>query len=516
MKNSIRVLLAFVIMTSILISLAACKGNVDESTTSSQVQSSDVETEIPTIHLKYLTHGIPNLVDEPKYGEEVLAAVNEKLAQDLGFMITTEYISYADDVYQEKVSLDLAGGQEYDMIRLPVAAAADLFNKGMLMDLTDVINSSAPNFKANVPDNLWAECSAGGKIYALPSTGFNVIFGAWIRGEWLDKTGLGMPTTLSQFEAVMKKFRDEDYNETGRNDIIPYAVQYDNAESVLLGLFTETPGDYVDGSGNIMPKYFDPGYKQFVGLLRNWYGEIYVDDQLFMGDDNSISDLYSQNRVAIAGLNVWHLEWGPINAVDKNRPEVQTKFMKQFDSEMKGYQSGGMVSSMLGASSNSENYEYAVKFVDWYYFNEDNYYLAQKGIQGKTYDIVDNALTIPEGETATTQLELIGLIAPQTSVPMEFKYYPATTPVESKNAYDYAVKEVELSKVYVPVTKFVTPVIPDDLKIKHDEALQLLKEDISNIVKGKLSLDDFDKALQDFKDNGGLEYYEFLTEEYKK
>jgi len=83
-------------------------------------------------------------------------------------------------------------------------------------------------------------------------------------------------------------------------------------------------------------------------------------------------------------------------------------------------------------------------------------------------------------------------------------------------AYDYAVKEVDLAKVYVPITKFVKPEIPDSLKIKHDEAIQMVKETISNIVKGQRSLDDYGKMLDDFKKMGGMEYYEFLTTEYKK
>jgi len=503
--------------------IAGCSGdnsngvsnNSDNDKAGTKEADEGAAKEIPTYKLTFLDHGTANYTEKPKYYDETMKAINDKLSDDLGFKVEINYISYADDVFKEKLNLDLAAGESYDLIRLLSGQDfIDLVNKGMLKDMTSIIENSAPNHMENITQNVWDEVTVGGKKYGLPVTGFKVIMGTgWIRGDWLEKAGLEIPTTIEEMENVMKVFKEGDLDGNGENDTLPFATVNDYAEMMFLGLFTDTPGDFVDDSGKVRAKYYDPGYKQYIELLRDWYAKGYIDDQLFNGNDNTISELFTQNKLGIAGTNVWNLEWGPINGVHKNRPEVNIKFVKQFDKQMKKYYCPGLVTDIGAASATAKNVEYAVKFHDWYLYDSENYHMVMNGIKGKSYDIVDNAVVVPEGEDAESVQALKGNIGLLNSVSKAFEYYPATTPEESKKAYDYAVKELPTEKLYVPVTRYINPEFEDSVKIAKGDADDMVKEYIGDMIRGEKDMSAYDEMLRKYEEMAG-EYFEILTEEY--
>ncbi len=471
---------------------------------------------VPVIKLQLLQHGTQALAQKAKYYDVTLAEINKRIEKELGFKIDPVYTSYADDVYGQKLNLDLATGKEIDMFNLDPGSLKLLAEKKMLKDLSSFVKDSAPNFVKNNPENVWDEVRYGKTIFALPITGFSIFNVSWIRGEWLNKAKLSMPKNIREFEKVLLAFRDKDLDGNGRKDTIPYGVSLNDAEMVLLSSFTNTPGDYYDSKlKKIMPKYNDIGYKKFIETLSRWYKINLIDDQLFNGDMSSFNSLYAQNKMGVFTTNCWDYEWGPLKGTSTSRPEMKTELMKQFDSGIKKYASYGLVGDALAASATSKNAKYAVMYHDWYMYNTDNYYLVKKGIKGKSYDIKNSSVIVPSTEKANSTVELSGYFSVGNIAEQEFKYWPETTPEESKTAYKYCVA-VPSSKVYVPVTKFISTVVPDDIKIKKADADSMAKQYVQDIIKGKKSLKDYATLLKKYDEMGGYKYYELLTKDYGK
>jgi putative aldouronate transport system substrate-binding protein len=83
-------------------------------------------------------------------------------------------------------------------------------SQGGLADLTAYLNQ-APTLKAWIGADALTYGTWGGKVFALPGKRQILgISGSWIRKDWLDKLGLGIPKTTDEWLAAVRAFRDKD------------------------------------------------------------------------------------------------------------------------------------------------------------------------------------------------------------------------------------------------------------------------------------------------------------------
>lgn len=524
-RNVLKAICMMLALFLVLSSFVACSNNKNNEgkgttqTSTSSSENSGTSGEIPTYKLVMATHGAQSLTTKPKYYDEILTLVNEKLSKDVGFKVDLEIFSYPDDQFAEKINLDLSSGKTYDLIRHAGASVlADLNSKGLIKDITDVINNSCPTLKKSIPENVWQEVSIDGKYYAVPMPAFPVVLGSWIRGEWLEKAGLPMPTTVAELENVLKAFRDGDYDGNNKADTVPWVIPLANMEMYLLGTFTETPGDFADANGNVMPKIFAPGYKDYLATLQRWYKEKYIDEMLFNGDEVQAIDVYGKNKAGICGGNIWQLEWGTLNAIDKARPEMKTTFLPHMDKDVKKYLSPGIATEFLYVPTTSKNTEAALKYTDWLLYNKEAYTLAYRGIENKTYVIDGDSVEIPQAEKdagVQSGVELTGYFHIGYNAPWNFEFWPKTTPAQSKVAYKYAAG-VSLDKLYVSLSNFLGVSLPDDTRVKKGDADAMASEYIADIIRGKKDISAYDQMLKEYEKLGGLEAYKLYTDAYKK
>lgn len=101
-------------------------------------------------------------------------------------------------------------------------------NYEQLLTLDDYIDDYAPNVKAFLeerPEYNAALRAPDGKIHSFPigdeAYSNKVDAKMWINTKWLDKLGLEMPTTINEFENVLRAFKEQDPNGNGQADEIP-------------------------------------------------------------------------------------------------------------------------------------------------------------------------------------------------------------------------------------------------------------------------------------------------------
>ena len=140
----------------------------------------------------FIAHPLTKHVDEMKWIDEV-----EQVA---GVDITWEVI-WTD--WNQLKSTRFAAGDIPDILINATSDSDYTTYSGLFLELTDLIESSAPNVKAmfeEEPDTLSLAKTLEGEIYGLPK-----FQGKWpdcngvmfINKVWLDQLGLAVPTTLS-------------------------------------------------------------------------------------------------------------------------------------------------------------------------------------------------------------------------------------------------------------------------------------------------------------------------------
>ncbi|MFV0351790.1 MAG: extracellular solute-binding protein, partial [Oscillospiraceae bacterium] len=139
-------------------------------------------------------------------GDRLVAYVEEK------FGLKFNFTSYPWGQYQENLRVELGAGNVPDMF--PSDGPGDtntmydqLYNEGLLLDMTDVIGNY-PNLEKNMhyDDAMLYSLQNGDKLYGIPriwnkDTTDRVFM---IRKDWLDDLGLEMPKTWDDLRDVLQ------------------------------------------------------------------------------------------------------------------------------------------------------------------------------------------------------------------------------------------------------------------------------------------------------------------------
>lgn len=144
--------------------------------------------------------------------------------EELGIIV--DYIWLEDAAgYVARLNLQIASGDIPDLMWVYDTQIATMQRGNMLMDLTDVFETYATHNLRNEllyqqdGMNLAGARNADGRLMKLPS----VLLGPadfattlWIRYDWLQNVGLGVPTTIDEFMEVARAFTHDDPTGTGQ------------------------------------------------------------------------------------------------------------------------------------------------------------------------------------------------------------------------------------------------------------------------------------------------------------
>ncbi len=240
----------------------------------------------------FVSHPLTKSIKDMKWLKEIEDAA--------GVDITWEQI-YTD--WDQTKATRFASGNIPDILINATTDSDYVMYNGLFADLTDLIDKDAPNVKAmfkEEPDTKVMAETLDNKIYALPK-----FQGKWpatntvlfINQKWLDKLGLKMPTTFSEFKKVLEAFKANDCNGNGNaNDEIPldFSGWFGSAYGlpVLMGglgvqLTNWAPDAYFAENGKVKNYAVDPRYKLFVKYCAGLWKEGLI-------NENSITNDYSE------------------------------------------------------------------------------------------------------------------------------------------------------------------------------------------------------------------------------
>ena len=255
-----------------------------------------------------------------KYKDASESPFHKGLAEKLGVKINWQFPTTGSDGGTFTTSL-LA-----DPDNLPDIMSANFMDNanqyledGIIWDLTDYIKKYAPDYYAWLqtnPDYDRAMKTDDGKYYAF---GFFREGGGWndtylgpvVRKDWLDECRLKVPTTISEFENVIKVFHekygatfDAAYSRFSSEGVAGAFGAYGNADA--------GHGWYIK-DGKVGLGQAQPQWREYVKWQNKLWKEGLIDQDILTEDDTTIKNKIHNDKCGIAitsmgQLNNWNKE----------------------------------------------------------------------------------------------------------------------------------------------------------------------------------------------------------------
>ena len=220
--------------------------------------------------------------------------------------IHIEWQEVPSDSLADRVNISLSSG---DMPDIYLSCGVSLSQQqaygpqGAFVPLNDYIEQYGEVFQKieeNVPGVADTLTMGDGNIYALPyiekcvhCEGSSKL---WINTKWLDALDMEPPTTVDEFEEMLRRFKEEDPNGNGEADEIPLLTYeggwHSNAMSGWLTnpfVYTSPDNNYVYLDGDeIKLSYMQDGWKEAMIWLNKLYEEgLYYDQSLVINYDQA-------------------------------------------------------------------------------------------------------------------------------------------------------------------------------------------------------------------------------------
>ncbi len=342
--------------------------------------------------------------------------------------------------YNEAINLLLAKGDMPDIVG--GHRVKQPFNEfgpqGAFVPLNDLVAEHAPNIKAffDARPELWSSIAAyDGNVYYIPYLPDGKYGRAWfIRQDWLDKLGLEQPQNVDELYEVFKAFRDNDPNGNGVQDEIPYFGRDWEEVLRLLTLWdartsgSDTYHDFYVKDGKIAHPYSQEAYRDAMANLAQWYKEGLIDAEIFTRGSSSRDYLLGENLGG--ATHDWFASTSGYNVAlaDKVDGFNFIPFLPPASANgvrMEEHRRIPVKPDGWAISHTNENPVETIKYFD-FWFTEQGSLLANFGIEGQTYDMVDGEPiykdeVLNSGRAVNAQMWEVGSQI-QRGYPQDYRY----------------------------------------------------------------------------------------------
>ncbi len=236
-----------------------------------------------------------------------------------------------------------------------------------------------------------------GQLYNFPLLGSQETTAGtgWVlRQDYLDKVGLAVPETIDEWTAVLTAFKDQ----LNLGSPMTFESRWLFLEYATAGLSSAYgvcyPFYLQDGKTVFGPQ--QPGYKEWVTTLTDWYSKGLLDKDLFSVDKNTVQSKFASGEAGAALQQVRNVQ----NCIQANADNPEYKVVAahstvaqkgdvpQMAHHNNSYNGGCSVS----ISTQCKNIEAACRFLDYFYSDEGALFCTY-GEQGFAWDYVDGVPT---------------------------------------------------------------------------------------------------------------------------
>lgn len=454
-----------------------------------------------------------------------------------------------DEQYTDSVTMVIAQNDLPDVIIVEdLDELQYLVDNDMIADLTDSYNNCMSDTIKNIYGSYGRDIldvvTFGGKIMAIPETnisdGPNLI---WLRKDWMDALGLSAPRTLSDVEEIIRQFKEKDPGHNGAGNTVGlvcdtslcggcgYSSEY--TLDIIFAAYGAFPKQWIyDEDGNVVYGSVQPEAKEALAHIHELYKEGILDQDFLMRTSSNLIELIVDGQCG-SFFGPW---WAPNNplmqAVEQNKDaEWQPYLIATEESGLTSYHTQNPSGKYIVVRKGYEYPEIACKIVsvlfDYLRYNDrDNqeivdYYKENVDPTARPFAInvdYNNALQICYGEL--NHVFAGDKSADELNV-LEYSYYEACESylkdAENASAEDWAaytsritackiLNDGRTNKVESLYFGETETMVTDWWSLENLESDTYLK-----IVTGESSLDEFDRFVENWYQNGG----ETITKEVR-
>lgn len=455
------------------------------------------------------------------YGDTELAkALEERLGVDV------EFIHPPTGQSAEKFNIMMAQSELPDIIEADwtgfPGGMGNAISQGKVIDLAQYLDK-APNLKKFLDEHKEVAkliYTDDGKLIGFPfireDSFLRTSAGLMLRKDWLDELGLEVPETIDEWETVLRAFKEK------KNSTAPLTMTTDFFDrGVFVGAFGETAKTYVeDGVVKYGPS--QPGFKEFLKKMNQWYKEGLIDDAIATQDSKGVS---ANILSGVSGATINSAGGGMGTylkaATDEKFDLVAAPYpvLKKGDTPKFGDCSLACTGKFAAISSSCKDIEKAIKLLD-YGYSEEGIMLYNFGIEGESYTMVDGYPTYTDAIKQNSD----GKSMPEAMSTYLRAFESGPFVQDRKYMEQYAATPQQKQAIEVwsstNASKYLLPYIyPDrasDLAKLQTSVNTYYNEMLMKFIMGIEPIDNFDKYVDGLNSRGLKEILELQQAAYEK
>ena len=265
---------------------------------------------------------------------------------------------------------------------------------GLFLDLTDYLNEEdMPNAYRVLTDlelNSVKVASLDNHIFSLPRVQTKPMDTILYRKDWLDKLNLEVPTTPSEFAAVMEAFTTLDPDGNGIDDTYGFTINLPMgaAHRSITSAFDMRPSEVPDAEGNYQVMEAQEGYMDYLDWLREMYLGGYIEPEFYLITNYEDRDQFHAGKVGAVYANMvvehYITEMSETAWVDKNFELVAGGPLCKEGEDVANVYYNPQIWGNYAISATTEHLDEAIAFLDACYTDAVNE-LLMFGVEGVTY-----------------------------------------------------------------------------------------------------------------------------------
>jgi putative aldouronate transport system substrate-binding protein len=349
-----------------------------------------------------------------------VSPVIQELAKRSG--VTVKFQLLPPGNYADALKPRLAAGADLpDIILLPDKdPTMKYIDGGLFLPINSLYEKYGVNLKKLYAGGMYASVKPSltapdGKMYYVPQLGLGMNYQPcfMVNERWLAALGLKEPTTLDEFTAMLRAFRDRDPNKNGKKDEIPLSIEksmLQQAFGPMFGLDLQSRFQ-ADKSGKVSFGYGSPAYKDYATYLSMLYKEGLLDPDFGTTTRDQEISRFAKDTTGVTFSYSWHMSQSFSNQFkdyDGKTPIVKGILPVKGKYGERYYIGRSSITGMFGISKDCKNPEAAFKFLDMA-IGEDAQLLYNWGIEGDTYVMKEGKKVYTENGRNNDYIQKFGI-----------------------------------------------------------------------------------------------------------
>jgi putative aldouronate transport system substrate-binding protein len=512
MIRSRKFLTTFCALSLALGSLAACS-NESASKNSSGTKSKGNQSEVEKSNEPFKLSIMANLHTPEVPSDKIEKQLEEKTNTEL------EIQWVPDSSYEEKLSTAFATGSFPQAVFMKNQTTYLQFKEAIRDDQFWEIGPYLSEYEnlSKLKEEVLKNTAVDGKIFALyqgrPLSRQGLIF----RKDWADKLGLSTPTTTEEFAEMARAFTEDDPDGNGKKDTFGLTDRSD----LIYGAFKTvaswfgTPNGWGEKGGELLPEFMFPEYVETMDFFRDLRAKGYMNQDFPVTSKpdqqalfkNGTAGMYVGSMADVVSLHADAVKLNPNIVLDVHNN------IKGPDGKFGVWAIPGYGSLVLFPKSSVKDEQQLKSTLS--FFNElmdpANANLIFWGLEGEHYS-VENGLAKPIEDTDLTDREVKPYQALEIGEPTTNGRYDGFHTYEVKAKAEELIVDNEKYLIHDPAAPLDSATFIE----KGERLSQIIIDATYKYMLGQLDKAGFDKAVENWKSQGGDQVIKEFNDSYAK